>query len=1021
MKFEQDQFDPSVNYSVGSGPMQAVDIESQIAKAHQEQQRLDQEFLDQMGANQKMDTQNLQTTIKNEQAALQQSAKQLEQLGQFSDMIMKQAKSFGEDYMKDRAAEGQAARLDMDPSSFSPEAQAKYNEQMAELKLAGINADEAAAQALRATQNYEVAQRYQSLGQYQRVGFAKQHMAQKKTEWPSLLQDRMSNDNTTQITRPDGTTFTPQQAMQSGNSAERAAAASVLYKNFVKDAGMSQSNPLFVEQYFAGGDGGARQQTQKFLADANKASNINKSQQNFYNAQQEFGIDGDFGDLWRGTGTLLDANGKPLSFDDRWKKVTATVEAAINNGQIKDPEAFLENNIDPLTGQPLSKRTGFANKVREAYDTYLNTNYKRINNAGKRTYQDLESQFLATAREQGDGLTYGEYQAMQKQLQTIQGGSGESKALAALYQQTEQVENRESNKSILMQAAVNGTLTPKMVEEAGFADGSPEGIDLMNKARALQKTVSDTNDFKESKTTIDQAIKQVANLAPDAPLSLTTLAVRNKLLSEVKKKTAELVAGGLDPKQAESVALLELTPQWQARGFKKGGMEGDLAPGAMNNFPTTVSKATAGAQQIAGNITAAREKLNKDLKEKGARAYTTPDTYVSKDRLEANGNTYFETDGTTINKNWRPDPFVEQLAANDPNETALTITNKLRVANGLDPLPPPPSMFLDGTKDQTIDTATAQLLQRTTRTLEKARSSNETIRAGVNGGSIATTQLRIPKELEPVFTQVSTNTGMRIELVQAIAQTESGLDPSAISPANADGSKDYGLFQINNQAHPDYKFVEGDVMGNAAIAERQLNLTAQRADELGVLPQYREKFILAGYNQGQNSIPVINGVPQFNAQHKAYITKVYKQMGGLGRTEVLRDPATMRTSFAAVTDPVYVTGNIGPTSTGQHLDVKRVDKGFFEYNALDEYVEVEDKDLGRVPLGRVPETGDFASHTNRGSHGRDYGTYSGSKLFLKNGAKPVPELSGPTEHGYYQVIELPDGTRYSFLHGSAPK
>lgn len=118
---------------------------------------------------------------------------------------------------------------------------------------------------------------------------------------------------------------------------------------------------------------------------------------------------------------------------------------------------------------------------------------------------------------------------------------------------------------------------------------------------------------------------------------------------------------------------------------------------------------------------------------------------------------------------------------------------------------------------------------------------------------------------------------------------------------------------------------------------------------------------------------------------------------------------------------VYTTGNIGPTSTGQHLDVKRVDKGYFDYGALDNFVEVDDPELGRVPLGSVPETGDFRSHTVRGSHGRDYGTYSGSKLYLKNGAKEVPELSGPSEHGYYQVIELPDGTRYSFLHGSKPK
>ena len=1037
--FEQQRgFDPSVNYDVGQ-PLQAADLESQILQVRQQEKSLDQAYLNQESANERLQVQNLNTVINNEQvqiqdrenrlkiqkqrsdALLEKQAQQLKELGQFSDMAMKAAQGLATQYIKDRAAEGKAARLDIDSNTYSPEEVEYYNKQKNLLEMSGMVAEQAAAQALRDTKDYEVAQKYLALGGYQRVGFAEQHMHQKKIEWPSRLQDSMTTDNKTQIMRPDGTFFTPQQAMTDGNSTERAAAATVLYKQFIKDAGMAESNDLFVEQYFAGGKDGARAQTEKFLANANKTSNINKSQKAFNVSQQKFGITTNFNDLWRSTGLLLNSEGKPLTYDKRWDKAFATVEGAIQSGQITDVEEFLANNTDPLTGNPLSQRRGFANKVRTAYDSYRTTNYNRIVNANKQTYQTTEARYLQAAREQGNGLTYGEYQAMQQQLQSIPNGGGTSKALAAQYEQTEQFQNRESNEKILMQAAVNGTLTPKMVEEAGFADGSPEGIDLMNKARAIQNTSSSTNNFKESKTVIDQAIKQVANLAPDAPLSLDTLAVRNKLLFEVKKRTTELVNGGMDAKEAESTALLELTPQWQARGFKKGGMEGDLAPGKGNTFPATVAKATAGAQAITANIAEAKAKLDKDLAEKGSRAYDTPDTYVSPDRLEANGKTYYETDGVTINKNWKPDPYVAQLAANDPNETAFTITNKLRVANGLDPLRPPESMFADGTRDETIDTATAQLLQQTTRTLEKARSSNETIRAGLNGGPIATTKLRVPKELEPVFTQVSTNTGMRIELVQAIAQAESGMDPTAISPANTDGSRDYGLFQINNQAHPDYKYAAGDVQANAAIAERQLNRTIAKADELGVLPEYREKFILAGYNQGQDSIPVINGVPEFNASHKAYISKVYKQMGGLGRTEVLRDASTMRKSFASAVDPVYVTGNIGPTSTGQHLDVKRVDKGFFEYNALDEYVEVEDKDLGRVPLSRVPETGDFRSHTVRGSHGRDYGTYSGSKLFLKNGAKPVPELSGPTEHGYYQVIELPDGTRYSFLHGSAPQ
>ena len=154
----------------------------------------------------------------------------------------------------------------------------------------------------------------------------------------------------------------------------------------------------------------------------------------------------------------------------------------------------------------------------------------------------------------------------------------------------------------------------------------------------------------------------------------------------------------MDPKEAESVALLNLRPIWESRGFKKGGLEGDLAPGVGNTFPTTVSKATSGAQLLTKNIAEAKAKLDKDLAEKGARAYDTPDTYVSPDRLEANGNSYFQADGVTINKNWKPDPYVAQLAANDPNETAFTITNKLRLANGLDALPPPPSQFLEGRK-----------------------------------------------------------------------------------------------------------------------------------------------------------------------------------------------------------------------------------------------------------------------------------------------------------------------------------
>ena len=129
--------------------------------------------------------------------------------------------------------------------------------------------------------------------------------------------------------------------------------------------------------------------------------------------------------------------------------------------------------------------------------------------------------------------------------------------------------------------------------------------------------------------------------------------------------------------------------------------------------------------------------------------------------------------------------------------------------------------------------------------------------------------------------------------------------------------------------------------------------------------------------------------------------------------EPLRDPNNMRRRFA------YMSGNIGPTSTGPHLDVKKVGGGEFSPNALDEYVEVDDPELGTVPLGQVPITGDFASHTVRGSHGIDYGLYEGTGIYLKNGAKVVG--TRPSVHGDVLTIELPTGEQYTFLHGKTAR
>ena len=116
----------------------------------------------------------------------------------------------------------------------------------------------------------------------------------------------------------------------------------------------------------------------------------------------------------------------------------------------------------------------------------------------------------------------------------------------------------------------------------------------------------------------------------------------------------------------------------------------------------------------------------------------------------------------------------------------------------------------------------------------------------------------------------------------------------------------------------------------------------------------------------------------------------------------------------------YVTGDIGNGAayTGQHLDVKSTDGQQFADNALDKYVEVDDPEHGTVPLSKVGITGDWNSHTRRGSHGIDYGTYAGTKLYVKNGAEVISSVDSGG-NGDLVTIQLPTGKQYTFLHGKA--
>jgi len=299
-------------------------------------------------------------------------------------------------------------------------------------------------------------------------------------------------------------------------------------------------------------------------------------------------------------------------------------------------------------------------------------------------------------------------------------------------------------------------------------------------------------------------------------------------------------------------------------------------------------------------------------------------------------------------------------------------------AQGLGGLPPNPRF-------QVVTQGIRPELQRL---LSYRPSYRRVARAYASAGSFDPN--RIPRGYGDVVLQAAQTYGIDPAILAGIIETESTWSPNARSTAGA-----IGIAQIVPRWHPHVD----PTNANASIMYAAKYLSELRA-QLGSMDE-----AIYAYNSGPGAI-------RKSAENRAYHPKVMRAAAKYGY-----NPTGNPWSNPALLNPrlAYITGNIGPTSTGPHLDVKQADGGNFNPNALDNYVEVDDPQYGRVPLSRVGVTAGQANHRARGSHGIDYGTYNGTKVYLKGGAKIIGSVK--TAHGDKVTIQLPNGQKYTFLHG----
>ncbi len=141
----------------------------------------------------------------------------------------------------------------------------------------------------------------------------------------------------------------------------------------------------------------------------------------------------------------------------------------------------------------------------------------------------------------------------------------------------------------------------------------------------------------------------------------------------------------------------------------------------------------------------------------------------------------------------------------------------------------------------------------------------------------------------------------------------------------------------------------------------------------------------------------------------------------LNSSNPFRQPESMRPNV------IYKIDSLGYGSTGPHLDVKPVRPGStqsdrnlpaYQRGQLDRFVEITLPNGKKGALSQLTTTTDNdQAHRARGSFGHDYAAPKGSILRLKNGARAVGSFKGDqgTDH---LIIELPDGRRFQFLHGT---
>ena len=833
-----------------------------------------------------------------------------------------------------------------------------------DLEIAQAGGDALANQSMAAGEPFEVANLYKGLSGIAKI-YAKEEVARQGSDsyFPWMQNQLQTNDSLVLRTK-DGEEFTPN---KTGNDpVKRAQAIRALDDQFYEQFGFLGINRVVLQD----------QAFEKMNAGRTKL--IGEARFNFAQEQSAATREtamvmlrqGNYLGAVRALASTVDGEGRHIGYGgahDEALKMMGEIDKA---GLLEDTayQAIL-NQPDVDSGKPVGKRweVRFAqfekDRAARARADWTADQADRELEAGK-----AEDEFRQLFDNDPTQRTESNIKAAQERYFFLSGGKKSTYLEGLQSEYSVDAKGKAELESRFTKLAEQNLLTTDMVAQA------PWSVQTKWMDTAKKQEAGRTTQFKTHLKAIENHVKTDprVKVSPDGSTSGTATLVVGELQAKFNRKVSEYVGTGMSPAAAADQAVSEVMAEFQTAPR--------YAMDSMGNF----SGFTLGTAKTSAAINQKLNKIRNAILGGGkASLNKKPGLIFNAAELTAMEDGYGEA-------GWKM-PLEAQYWGSKLGISGLEVINRQREAAGMRPLITPASMEI-------MSTAMTSDMRAL---LNRLPTYNRSVRALSSMGSFQPAM--VPKGFgDPIQAAAKAN-GIDPAILTGILEVESSWRDDIIYGRTQSGAGARGIAQIMPEYHPGVNYDDPVASINYAAKHLKGLIAATGGDV---------NRAIQAYNAGLGGI----GKSQEN---RNYLPKVLKSAAKYGYGQAWRDPATMRPSV------VYKIGSLGYGSTGPHLDLKRVDRGAttttgsveIKPNEVDNFVEVNVEGKWQALSKGTTMTDTEARHRARGSYGVDYAAPSGTPVRLKNGAQVVGSFKGEegTDH---LIIELPDGRRFQFLHGT---